>query len=56
MTKDEQIVVVSFDNGVICAYDAKNGFSLMGVIEKESVRFSRLTESAFRLLEVNSHN
>ena len=39
-TADEQVAVVTYDTGLISAYDVRGGFTWLGDIEKEVPRIS----------------
>jgi hypothetical protein len=36
MSENEQIAIVTYDSGLICAYDVKTSFNWIGVIENSS--------------------
>ena len=39
ITQDEQHAIVLFESGLICCYDVKNSFNLVGQIERDAQRF-----------------
>lgn len=39
ITSDEQHAIVAFESGLICCYDVKNSYSLIGHIERDAQRF-----------------
>lgn len=36
MSENEQVAVVTYESGLICAYDVKTSFNWIGVIENSS--------------------
>ena len=44
---------MAFDSGLLCCYDAKNSFSFVGIIEKDSQRFafSNMLQIQVKVLE-----
>lgn len=36
MSENEQIAIVTYDSGLICAYDVKTSFNWIGVVESSS--------------------
>lgn len=39
-TQDEQVAIVTYDSGLISAYDVRGGFTWLGDIEKEVPRLN----------------
>ena len=39
-TSDEQVAVVTYENGLVSAYDVRGGFTWLGDIEKEVPRLN----------------
>ena len=53
-TCDEQVAVVTYDTGLISAYDVRGGFTWLGDIEKEVPRLNQISASTLsKVLERN---
>ena len=44
-TQNEQVAVVTYESGLISAYDIKGGFAWLGDIEKDVTRFNQASTS-----------
>ena len=45
-TQNEQVAVITYESGLISAYDIKGGFAWLGDIEKDVTRFNQGSSSA----------
>ena len=45
-TQNEQVAVITYESGLISAYDIKGGFSWLGDIEKDVARLNQTSPSA----------
>ena len=53
-TQDEQVAVVTYDSGLVSAYDVRGGWTWLGDIEKEVPRIGQLSSSTLsKVLERN---
>ena len=53
-TNDEQVAVITYDTGLISAYDVRGGFTWLGDIEKEVPRLGQISAcSLSKVLERN---
>ena len=55
ITADESYAVVAFKSGLICCYDVKNSFNLLGVIEKDAQRFCYANQLQVRMKVLESN-
>lgn len=55
ITQNEHVVIVTFENGLVSAYDIRNGFSWIGDIERDAHRLtiasSSISPSLCKILE-----
>ncbi|CDW81046.1 UNKNOWN [Stylonychia lemnae] len=58
ITLDELYAIISFQSGLICCYDVKNSYNLIGIIEKDAQRFcySNQLEVRMKVLESETHS
>ena len=46
-TSDEQLAIVTFDNGLVSVYDVRGGFTWLGDVEKAVPRASQISTTTF---------
>jgi hypothetical protein len=46
ITKNEHVAVVSFENGLVSAYDIRGGFTWIGDVNKETFRLTTTASAA----------
>lgn len=56
-TRDEQVAIVTYETGLISAYDVRGGFTWLGDIEKEVPRLGQLSAGTLsKVLERNDQS